>query len=239
MDRHKERASEAFFGRRRGKALRAAQIKREETLLTVLELDLSKPAPERLADLFNNSGDAKNNYDDIRIEIGFGGGEHLAHEMDRFPQTGFIGVEPFINGMAKMLGALEDNQERLKHIRLYDDDATRLLDWLPPSSIAGIDLFYPDPWPKKKHWKRRFVNMKNLDRFARALKSGAKFRFASDIDTYVNWTLFHCAHHPDFIWAANGAADWKLPFEAWPGTRYEEKALREGRVPAYLTFVRK
>ncbi|MBH9986737.1 tRNA (guanosine(46)-N7)-methyltransferase TrmB [Bartonella sp. W8098] len=239
MDGHKERASEAFFGRRRGKALRAAQIKREETLLPVLALDLSKPAPERLADLFNNSGDTKNNYDDIRIEIGFGGGEHLAHEMDRFPQTGFIGVEPFINGMAKMLGALEDNQERLKHIRLYDDDATRLLDWLPPSSIAGIDLFYPDPWPKKKHWKRRFVNMKNLDRFARVLKSGAKFRFASDIDTYVNWTLFHCAHHPDFIWSANGAADWKLPFEAWPGTRYEEKALREGRVPAYLTFVRK
>lgn len=239
MDGHKERASEAFFGRRRGKALRAAQIKREETLLPVLELDLSKPAPERLADLFNNSGDTKNNYDDIRIEIGFGGGEHLAHEMDRFPQTGFIGVEPFINGMAKMLGALEDNQERLKHIRLYDDDATRLLDWLPPSSIAGIDLFYPDPWPKKKHWKRRFVNMKNLERFARILKSGAKFRFASDIDTYVNWTLFHCAHHPDFIWSANGAADWKLPFEAWPGTRYEEKALREGRVPAYLTFVRK
>lgn len=239
MDGHKERASEAFFGRRRGKALRAAQIKREETLLPVLALDLSTPAPERLADLFNNSGDTKNNYDDIRIEIGFGGGEHLAHEMDRFPQTGFIGVEPFINGMAKMLGALEDNQERLKHIRLYDDDATRLLDWLPPSSIAGIDLFYPDPWPKKKHWKRRFVNMKNLDRFARVLKSGAKFRFASDIDTYVNWTLFHCAHHPDFIWSANGAADWKLPFEAWPGTRYEEKALREGRVPAYLTFVRK
>ena len=239
MDGHKERASEAFFGRRRGKALRSPQIKREETLLPVLELDLSKPAPERLADLFNNSGNTKNNYDDIRIEIGFGGGEHLAHEMDRFPQTGFIGVEPFINGMAKMLGALEDNQERLKHIRLYDDDATRLLDWLPPSSIAGIDLFYPDPWPKKKHWKRRFVNMKNLDRFARVLKSGAKFRFASDIDTYVNWTLFHCAHHPDFYWTANGPTDWKLPFEAWPGTRYEEKALREGRTPAYLTFVRK
>ncbi|WP_295733018.1 tRNA (guanosine(46)-N(7))-methyltransferase TrmB [uncultured Bartonella sp.] len=239
MDGHKERASEAFFGRRRGKALRAAQIKREETLLPVLELDLSKPAPQRLADLFNNSGDVKDRFDDIRIEIGFGGGEHLAHEMDRFPQTGFIGVEPFINGMAKMLGALEDHQERLKHIRLYDDDATRLLDWLPPSSIAGIDLFYPDPWPKKKHWKRRFVNMKNLDRFARVLKSGAKFRFASDIDTYVNWTLFNCAHHPDFSWAANGPADWKMPFEAWPGTRYEEKALREGRTPAYLTFVRR
>lgn len=239
MSERKERASEAFFGRRRGKTLRAGQTRREETLLPLLKVDLNKPAPERLADLFNNSGNSKNDCDNIRIEIGFGGGEHLVHEMDRFPQTGFIGVEPFINGMAKMLAAVEGHEQRLQHIRLYDDDATQLLDWLPESSIAGIDLFYPDPWPKKKHWKRRFVNMKNLDRFARVLKSGAKFRFASDIDTYVNWTLFYCAHHRDFYWTANGPTDWKLPFEAWPGTRYEEKALREGRTPAYLTFVRK
>ncbi|MBH9974572.1 MULTISPECIES: tRNA (guanosine(46)-N(7))-methyltransferase TrmB [Bartonella] len=238
MDGHKERASEAFFGRRRGKALRAAQIKREETLLPLLKLDLSKPAPEQLAELFFN-GDAPHVGADVRIEIGFGGGEHLVHEMDRFPQTGFIGVEPFVNGMAKLLGALEGQKQRLQHIRLYDDDATELLDWLPSSSIAGIDLFYPDPWPKKKHWKRRFVNEKNLDRFARVLKKGAPFRFASDIDTYVNWTLFHCAHHPDFIWSASTPDDWKLPFQEWPGTRYEEKAMKAGRTPAYLTFVRK
>lgn len=238
MDGHKERASEAFFGRRRGKALRAAQIKREETLLPLLKLDLSKPAPEQLAELFFN-GDAAHVGADVRIEIGFGGGEHLVHEMDRFPQTGFIGVEPFVNGMAKLLGALEGQKQRLQHIRLYDDDATELLDWLPSSSIAGIDLFYPDPWPKKKHWKRRFVNEKNLDRFARVLKKGAPFRFASDIDTYVNWTLFHCAHHPDFIWSASTPDDWKLPFQEWPGTRYEEKAMKAGRTPAYLTFVRK
>ncbi len=238
MDGHKERASEAFFGRRRGKALRAAQIKREETLLPLLKLDLSKPAPEQLAELFFN-GDATHVGADVRIEIGFGGGEHLVHEMDRFPQTGFIGVEPFVNGMAKLLGALEGQKQRLQHIRLYDDDATELLDWLPSSSIAGIDLFYPDPWPKKKHWKRRFVNEKNLDRFARVLKKGAPFRFASDIDTYVNWTLFHCSHHPDFIWSASTPDDWKLPFQEWPGTRYEEKAMKAGRTPAYLTFVRK
>ena len=238
MDGHKERASEAFFGRRRGKALRAAQIKREETLLPLLKLDLSKPAPEQLAELLFN-GDAPHVGADVRIEIGFGGGEHLVHEMDRFPQTGFIGVEPFVNGMAKLLGALEGQKQRLQHIRLYDDDATELLDWLPSSSIAGIDLFYPDPWPKKKHWKRRFVNEKNLDRFARVLKKGAPFRFASDIDTYVNWTLFHCAHHPDFIWSASTPDDWKLPFQEWPGTRYEEKAMKAGRTPAYLTFVRK
>lgn len=233
MEGHKERASEAFFGRRHGKALRAAQFQRTEILLPRVKIDLESPAPSNVADLFEGT------VADVRLEIGFGGGEHLVHEMDRFPHTGFIGVEPFVNGMAKILGALEDDKERLRHIRLYDDDATQLLDWLPPFSLSGIDLFYPDPWPKKKHWKRRFVNMKNLDRFARVLKSGAKFRFASDIDTYVNWTLFHCVHHPDFFWAATTPQDWKTAFDAWPGTRYEKKAIREGRVPAYLTFIRK
>lgn len=230
---HKERASEAFYGRRHGKTLRAGQLHRREILLPSLKLDLADPAPSCLAQLF--SGDV----DTVRLEIGFGGGEHLVHEMDRFAHTGFIGVEPFVNGMAKLLAALDGQKKRLEHIRLYDDDATRLLDWLPPASLDGIDLFYPDPWPKKKHWKRRFVNMKNLERFARVLKPGAKFRFASDIDTYVNWTLFHCARQPDFFWVANSPRDWKQPFHAWPGTRYEAKAIREGRVPAYLTFVRK
>lgn len=233
MENLKKKASEAFFGRRRGKSLRFGQLQRTEMLLPRLKLDLASPAPYDLVQLF--SGKVEN----VRLEIGFGGGEHLVHEMDRFPKTGFIGVEPFINGMAKILGTLDGQKERLRHIRLYDDDATKLLDWLPPASLDGIDLFYPDPWPKKKHWKRRFVNMKNLGRFARVLKSAAKFRFASDIDNYVNWTLYHCACHPDFFWTANCARDWKTPFHAWPGTRYEAKAIREGRVPAYLTFVRK
>lgn len=233
MEGHKERASEAFFGRRHGKALRAAQLQRTETLLPRLKVDLATPSPSNLVDLFADT------VDEVRLEIGFGGGEHLVHEMDRFPHTGFIGVEPFVNGMAKMLGTLEEDKERLKHIRLYDDDATKLLDWLPACSLSGIDLFYPDPWPKKKHWKRRFVSIKNLDRFARVLKPGATFRFASDIDSYVNWTLFHCVHHQDFFWTATSPLDWKTPFKAWPGTRYEKKAIREGRVPAYLAFSRK
>lgn len=233
MEGHKERASEAFYGRRHGKALRATQLKRTEMLFPRLKVDLASPAPNDLTHLFE--GDVN----EVRLEIGFGGGEHLVHEMDRFPDTGFIGVEPFVNGMAKLLGALEGNNERLRHICLYDDDATKLLDWLPPSSLAGVDLFYPDPWPKKKHWKRRFVSMKNLDRIARVLKSEAKFRFASDIDSYVNWTLCHCTRHSDFYWTANKPQDWKQPFSAWPGTRYEAKAVREGRVPAYLTFIRK
>jgi tRNA (guanine-N7-)-methyltransferase len=129
--------------------------------------------------------------------------------LSRHPETGFIGVEPFVNGMAKMMMAVQAT--RLANLRVHDDDATRLLDWLPPASLDGIDLLYPDPWPKKKHWKRRFVSPVNLDRFARVLKPGSKFRFASDIDTYVNWTLLHCRAHGAFAWQARNAADWHRP----------------------------
>src|SRR5690606_10101032 len=161
----------------------------------------------------------------VRLEIGFGGGEHLHHEAGRYAATGFIGVEPFVNGMAKFAARLET--EPRTNIRVYDDDATRLLDWLPDGSIDGIDPFYPDPWPKKRHWKRRFVNPANLDRFARVLKSGGRFRFASDIDTYVNWTLLACRAHQAFDWQAESAEDWHTPYDGWPGTRYEAKAIRE------------
>lgn len=188
-------------------------------------------APALLSELFEHSPQK------IRLEIGFGGGEHLVHEAARFPEVGFIGVEPFVNSMAKFLANAQD--AGLENLRVYDDDATQLLDWMPDNSIDGIDLLYPDPWPKKKHWKRRFVNQQNLTRFARVLKSGSLFRFASDIDTYVNWTLNHCESHSEFEWLAKSADDWHTPYEAWPGTRYEAKAYREGRTPAYLTFLRK
>ena len=149
------------------------------------------------------------------------------------PRAGFIGVEPFVNGMAKLMARLAE--EPRDNLRVYGDDATRLLDWLPDASLAGIDLFYPDPWPKKRHWKRRFVGRANLDRFARVLRPGGEFRFASDI---VNWTLLACRAHPAFAWKAASAQDWRDPYPGWPGTRYEAKALREGRTPAYLTFLR-
>ncbi|MCO4316898.1 tRNA (guanosine(46)-N(7))-methyltransferase TrmB [Phyllobacterium sp. 21LDTY02-6] len=224
------RSTEAFFGRRAGKTLRPLQRSIRDELLPVLKLDLDQPAPADLRSLFSAEVGA------VRLEIGFGGGEHLLHEAARCPMAGFIGVEPFVNSMAKLVVDLHANP--LQNIRLYDDDATQVLDWLPEASLDGIDLFYPDPWPKKKHWKRRFVSGKNLDRFARVLKPGARFRFASDIDTYVNWTLQHCDAHPDFDWQAASPADWHTPYEGWPGTRYEQKAHREGRVGAYLTFRR-
>lgn len=227
----RSRSTEAFFGRRRGKTLRPQQAAALAAGLDAIALDLKQPAPDRLESLFQ----AK--VSEVRLEIGFGGGEHFLDEADRLPGIGFIGVEPFVNGMAKLMAAFEEQPRQ--NMRVHDDDATVLLDWLPAASLTGIDLLYPDPWPKKKHFKRRFVSKDNLDRFARVLKPGALFRFASDIDTYVNWTLQHCRAHEAFDWEATSPFDWRTPYEGWQGTRYEAKALREGRTPAYLTFRRR
>ena len=228
---HPLRGAGNFFGRRHGKPLRNHQKNLFEDILPRLKIDVEKSAPQDLCTLFEAKVDA------VRLEIGFGGGEHLHHETGRYPQTGFIGVEPFVNGMAKMLAALDG--EPRSNLRLYDEDATAVLDWLPDASLSGIDLFYPDPWHKRRHWKRRFVSDANLDRFARVLKPGAKFRFASDIEHYVNWTLQHCRRHPAFDWQAKGPSDWNDAYEGWPGTRYEAKAFREGRRAAYLAFIRR
>ena len=222
------RTAEAFFGRRHGKTIRPMQAVALADVLPRLRVDPGVPAPTDLRELFPVPVGR------VVLEIGFGGGEHLHHASGIERDTGFIGVEPFVNGMASLLRMLE--REPRANIRLYDDDATVLLDWLPAGSLDRIDLFYPDPWPKKKHWKRRFVNRANLDRFARALKPGGMFRFASDIEHYVNWTLLEVARQGDFVWQAKTPDDWRKPYAGWPGTRYEAKALREGRTPAYLAF---
>ena len=226
----RSRATEAFYGRRKGKQLRERQVDLMTTLLPSLKVDLAQPAPDDLKTLFPRT------VENLRLEIGFGGGEHLVHRAGENPATGFLGVEPFVNSMAKLLAQVSEQQ--LDNIRVHDDDATQLLDWMPEASIDRIDLLYPDPWPKKKHWKRRFVSQVNLERFHRVLKPGGLFCFASDIDTYVNWTLQHCRAHGGFQWTAEQPSDWLEPFATWPGTRYEAKARREGRSSAYLTFRR-
>ncbi len=199
-----------------------------ETMLPGLRLDLNVCSPANLCALFAES------VSNVRMEIGFGGGEHLLHEAARFPKTGFIGVEPFVNGMAKMVGAL--NREPLHNLRLFDEDAALVLDWLPDASLSGIDLFYPDPWHKSRHHKRRFVSPANLEKMKRVLKPGSLFRFASDIEGYINWTLSHVEEAGGFEFMARSADDWRKPYDAWPSTRYEAKAIREGRTPCYLTF---
>lgn len=172
----------------------------------------------------------------MRLEIGFGGGEHLTAMAERYPDWGFIGCEPFINGVAKAVTAI--GEKDLTNIRIHDEDARPLLDALPKGSIDAVDLNYPDPWPKKRHWKRRFIVPANLDRLARIMKPGAPLRFATDIESYVVWALEHARAHPDFTWEAGAPRDWRIPFRDWPGTRYETKAKREGRRPHYLTFRR-
>jgi tRNA (guanine-N7-)-methyltransferase len=220
----------AFFGRRKGHALKPRQATLLDTLLPRLALDLSSPAPADLRALFNGVSE-------VRLESGFGGGEHLIAEAERHPRTGFIGVEPFINGMAKALVAIDER--KLDNIRLHHGDATDLLAWLSAASLARFDLLYPDPWPKRRHWKRRFVQDKSVAAIARIVKAGGEFRFASDIPDYVAWTLLRSMRSPDFAWTAEQADDWRKPWPGFSGTRYEAKAKREGRAPCYLIFRRR
>jgi tRNA (guanine-N7-)-methyltransferase len=173
----------------------------------------------------------------MRVEIGFGGGEHLIAQAQAHPRTGFIGGEPYINGMAKALVAIDEHQ--LDNIRLHFGDASLLLAWLPEGSIARADLLYPDPWPKKRHWKRRFVQDESIAAIARIVRPAGEFRFASDIPDYAAWTLQRATRSPNFAWTAERADDWRKPWSGWSGTRYEAKAKREGRVPCYLIFKRK
>ena len=153
------------------------------------------------------------------------------------PEIGHFGCEPFINGLAKLVAAI--GRTGLDNIRLHDDDAVELLGQLPDASLDRIYLLYPDPWPKRRHHKRRFVSEATLAEFARVLKPQGLFCFASDIDHYVGWTLARLLKSPHFDWLADTAADWKQPWAGWESTRYEAKALREGRVPSYITARRR
>ena len=174
--------------------------------------------------------------DDVRLEIGFGGGEHLIAEASANPHTGFIGCEPYINGMAKILAQIE--ARGLTNIRLFAGDALELLTAAAPSSLARVDLIHPDPWPKRRHWKRRFVQDATVAQLARVLKAGGEFRFVTDIDDYCAWTLAHLLRAPDFLWTAERADDWRKPWAGYTMTRYGQKATREGRVANYLMFKR-
>jgi tRNA (guanine-N7-)-methyltransferase len=225
----------AFFGRRKGHKLRPNQARLMDMLLPRLALDLRQPAPADLTALFPLP------VRDVQLEIGFGGGEYLVAQAQNETQKGFIGVEPFVNGMAKALAAIESHNLQdngLRNIRLHFDDAADLIAWLPEKSLARIDLIHPDPWPKRRHWKRRFVQDDMVARLARILRPGGEFRFVTDIADYAAWTLQRLMRSRDFEWTAECADDWRRP---WPGflqTRYNTKAAREDRTSCYLIFRR-
>lgn len=174
--------------------------------------------------------------DEVWLEIGFGGGEHLAAQAVSHPRVGIIGAEPFVNGVVKLLRAVDEAD--LRNVRVWDEDATALLSALPDASLARVYLLYPDPWPKRRQRKRRFVSDESLAEIARVLKPGGVFRFASDIDDYAGWTLVRAARCPHLSWTAETTADWTKPWTGWPGTRYEAKAILAGRPPTYLEFRR-
>jgi|TARA_B100000614_G_scaffold161643_1_gene143966 tRNA (guanine-N7-)-methyltransferase len=221
------------YGRTKGKALRSRQANLMETLFPRVSISLE----EKQIDPRPLFGGVK----EVWLEIGFGGGEHLAHQAETHPEIGIMGCEPFLNGVAKLVSEIDARS--LSNVRILNDDARFLLERLAPASLARVFILYPDPWPKKRHNKRRFMNPETLGFLARALKPGGELRFASDIPDYIAWTLAHVSRFnrengETFVWTAECAADWRTPYKGWPGTRYEAKAIREGRTPCYLSFLR-
>ncbi len=203
-----------FYGRRRGKTLRRHHLQLTEELLPGIRVDLNDPLPAG----------------EVWLEIGFGGGEHLAHQAATYPDVNFIGAEPFRNGVAKLLAHIEGKS--LTNIRIHDDDVRYLLEKLPPASVSKIFVLYPDPWPKKRHHERRIVSADTLMQFHALLKPDGVFLFASDSIDYVEWTLRACKEHGGFLLLSDSAE----PFANWFETRYEAKAKREGRKTRYLRF---
>jgi len=228
-----EQRRRTLHGRRRGKPLRPGRQRLLETLLPTLRYSPGAAAPGSLepAGLFSPT------VSDVWLEIGFGGGEHLAAQATANPDVGLLGAEPFRNGVARLLGHIDSHG--LGNVRIVEDDATPLLQELAAASIGRAFLLFPDPWPKRRHHKRRFVNPGNVAELARVLRDGALWRIATDDMDYCRWILAALTDAADFEWLARRPTDWRQRPADWPATRYEAKALAAGRRPAYLSFRRR
>ena len=218
------------YGRRRGRAPSARQASLWQEALPRYALDLSQPLPHRLGALFASP------VADVWLEIGFGGGEHLLWQAQANPGIGFIGCEPFQDGVVKVLSAI--GEQRLANMGLHADDARPLLRRLPEASIGRVFILFPDPWPKARHHKRRLVSAATVSELARIMRAGAELRIATDDGDYARWILLAVLGHQDFAWMAAGAADWRRRPPDWPPTRYEQKALDAGRRCYYFRFRR-
>lgn len=222
----------AFYGRRRGKTLRPTPRALLESLLPRLVVP-GPGAGETIAPraLFQRPVRA------TWLEIGFGGGEHLAAQAMANPDVGMIGCEVFVNGVAALLGHVDANA--IDNIRIFPDDARRLFPALPAASMEKVFVLFPDPWPKQRHAERRFIGPANLDEIARLLADGGELRVASDDQAYIAWTLRHLATHPSFAGPDGDTAEWKVRPADWPPTRYEGKARDQGRAPDFLIYRRR
>lgn len=217
------------YGRRKGKRLSPRKERLIANLLPLLRPDLEHKPPSDLRTLFPIP------VREVWLEIGFGSGEHLLWQAERHPDIGFIGCEPFINGVATLLGSIEDRG--LKTVHIHDGDARDVLAWLPDNSIARVFILFPDPWPKKRQLKRRLVSPELVDALGRVMAPGGELRFASDDENYAGQALLTVERSGAFAWLARRAADWRDRPDDWPPTRYELKAL-SGRKPVYLRWQR-
>lgn len=224
------------YGRRRGKRMTRTRTDLLETLLPKLRV----PIPEDGKGCIDLVALFQKNVTDIWFEIGFGAGEHLAGQAEAHPATGFIGCEPFINGVANLLAEIEKCS--LTNVAVFDDDARMVLDALPDRCLGRVFILFPDPWPKARHWKRRIFSTETLNLLARVMKPGAELRFATDHMApdggYLRWALGCAVRHPAFQWLAQGPDDWRGRPLDWIPTRYERKALAEGLAPVCLRFRR-
>jgi len=227
------------FACRLGRPLRARQRRLMDTLLPEISFP-QPPAPATVAAMIDafraETGVTAENDPHIHLEIGFGGGEHLAAQARANPDSLFIGCEPYLNGVAKLLTVIAD--EALNNIRLYPDDARALLPVLPAASVQQVDILFPDPWPKARHHKRRLVSADTLDALARIQPAGGTLLLATDHADYGAWMLEQILAHPHYAWTAQRAADWQTPPAAWTETRYQRKTSRAGRAPLFIDCVR-
>ena len=220
-----------FYGRIKGKALNAAQdryLDEDLPRLSVAGITFEENPERDLLDIHQLAGGRP-----LWLEVGFGGGEHLVHQALHNPGVQFLGVEPYVNGVAMLLGKMRN--AGVANIKLHMGDARNLMDVLPDGSVSKAFLLYPDPWPKMRHHRRRFVTQEHLIPLSKCLKPGAEFRVATDIEDYVRQTLQEVPK-AGFEWLAEGPEDWRAPWGDWIATRYEQKALREDRIPHYMTF---
>lgn len=214
-----------FFGRRTGRPLNKTRKDLLENLLPRLKLEIGETIsfPKKVNSLW--------------MEIGFGDGEHLAALLRKYPDVGFVGVEPYINGMGNFLSRIKDDPH--DNVRIYMDDAIPLVERMPEASIERLYVLNPDPWPKTRHHKRRIINQRNLDLFARILKPGGLLIMATDVDDLAEWMVTECSKHPAFTWTAESAKDWQNPPDWWElTTRYAQKGIQAGRNQTYLVFAK-
>lgn len=221
-----------LYGRRRGRRLRPGQRSLKEVLLPRLAIRLPPPG-----EAFDPARLFEEEVEDLWLEVGFGGGEHLAAQAAAHPAIGFLGCEVFENGVVKLLAEVE--RRGLRNVRILVDDARLLIRALPEGCLGRVFILFPDPWPKVRHHKRRFVSSEMLTELARVMKKGAELRLATDDVDYLRWMLERAPVHPDFQWLAEGPRDWRERPADWPPTRYEQKAIAAGRTPTFLRFRRR